>query len=334
MTKVVAKLAWLVTCSLAGGCGGGLSKEAESSLDAPVDMYAGASKIAIHRPASAGMRLHVQGVLRKNRRFTATANGFVAGQQTSYLQLAYDLNKTMLEVDAWGNAKRVRYDVGSIESTDADLPPLSGLVRGQVVRLRGDDEAQPYVSGGQRFDFERFGDGPRVSMLSGTLTEVERSALTDPFGPGYELWFEGELGRLFGPHEPQREGAEWDVDLELAKQLLAVGGELEAPTSVSGKAQFVGLEKAGEVQVQRVEAWIKGEGGVRMPEKRKIHANINRVEVKYVGLFPVDPKLPPVEHDWSLHAKGHVVLESGDALGDVQFDSKVEHQSRVLEVRR
>lgn len=331
---MVVRLVWLAGCLLASGCGGGLSKEAESSLDAPVDMYAGASKISIHRPVSAGMRLHVQGVLRKNRRFTATANGFVAGQQTNYLQLAYDLNKTMLEVDAAGNATRVRYDVSSIESTDADLPPLAGLGRGQVVRLQGDDKPQSYTSGGQIFDFERLGEGPKVSMISGKLSEVERLALTDPFGPGYELWFEGELGRLFGPKDPQREGAEWDVDLALAQQLLALGGELEAPTHVSGKATFVGLEKAGEVQVQRVEAWIKGEGGVRLTEKRKIHANINRVDVKYVGLFPVDPKLPPVEHDWSLHAKGHIVMEVSDILGDVQFDSKVEHQSRVLEVRR
>jgi hypothetical protein len=90
------------------------------------------------------------------------------------------------------------------------------------------------------------------------------------------------------------------------------------------------------VPVQRIEVWIKGEGGLKGTEAigKKIHANLNRMELKYTGVYPEDPKLPPVEHNWSVESKGHVVFEAGDILGDVQFDATFEHQSRTLEVRR
>ncbi|HYJ10839.1 MAG TPA: hypothetical protein VEX18_17575 [Polyangiaceae bacterium] len=334
MRDVVVMVALVVGCIHFSACGAGVNAESDSALDVPVDMHRGASPIAIHRPLKAGMRLHVQGVMRKHRRITGVANGVVVNQQTNHLQLSYDLNKTLLDVDASGNVKRVRYQVGFVESTDAEAPPFAALSQGQVARLQGASAAQTSSSSGQIFDFERVGDQPKVAMVSGTLTPVERVALTDPFGPGYELWFEGELAQLFGPKEPQREGGEWDIDVERARQLLVLAGELSPPMTISGKATFVGLEKVGDVKVQRVEAWVKGEGGLHIEEQRKIHANINRVEVKYVGLFPLDASLPPVEHDWQFKAKGHVVMEISDVLGDLQFESRLEHQSRILEVHR
>src|SRR5687767_13303142 len=142
MRSVVVKVVLVVGFLQASACGAGVNADSDSALDVPVDMHRGASPIAIHRPLKAGMRLHVQGVLRKHRRITAVANGFVVNQQTNHLQLSYDLDKTMLDVDAAGNVKRVRYQVGFVESTDADAPPFAALSQGQVARLRGSSSAQ------------------------------------------------------------------------------------------------------------------------------------------------------------------------------------------------
>src|SRR5688572_5551772 len=84
-------------------CGGGLSEGGDAGLDTPVDMYRGASSILIHRPMPVGTRLHVQGVLRKHRRFTVMANKFVLHQEDQHLQMAYDVSKTLAEVDLNGN---------------------------------------------------------------------------------------------------------------------------------------------------------------------------------------------------------------------------------------
>lgn len=327
----------VVLVTLLGACGGGAGGDA--TLDTPVDMHRGASTILIHRPMSVGTRLHVQGLFRKHRRKTGLANGYVVWQDNQNLELLYDLSKTLAEIDLDGFPKRVRYDVGFVESSDADVPPQAAMAEGRVARLRPSDqgtllEGNVFRSGGQSFDFRRVDDEYKVAMLAGTLTSLERSALTDPLGPGYEMWFEAELAHLFGPKEPQREGNQWEVDLERAADLLARFGELAPPLKVTGQATFVGKEKMNGIPVQRIEATIVGEGALAHELTAKIHANINRVELKYVGLFPVDLSLPPVEHDWKIKAKGHMVVEIGDFLGDLQFEQMAEHQSRILEVRR
>jgi hypothetical protein len=323
---------WAVLCWLLSACGG--SAGSDALLETPVDMYRGASTILIHRPLPVGTRLQVQGNFRKHLRKTGLANGHVVWQDKQNVHLRYDLGKTLTEVDLDGYPKVVRYDVGFVESSDADLPPLAAMAQGRVARLQGPDAAQVAQSGGQSFDFRRVGGQYKVSMVMGALSEVERRALTDPLGPGYEMWFEGELARLFGPKEPQREGGDWEIDPERAGELLEHVGELQPPMKVTGKATFVGKEKVNGVTVQRVEAWIVGEGGVRHAITAKMHANINRVELKYTGLFPVDLSLPPVEHDWKVKGRGHMVMEVSDFLGDLQFELDTEHQIRIVEVRR
>jgi hypothetical protein len=331
------KKRWAVFLALIGACGG--SAGSDAGLDTPVDMYRGASTIVIHRPMSVGTRMHVQGLFRKHSRKTGLANGYVVWQDNQNLELVYDLSKTLAEVDLDGFPKRVRYDVGFVESSDADVPPLTAMAEGRAGRLQHTDlgkmfEGNVFRSGGQSFDFRRSDGNYKVDMLTGALNPLERSALTDPLGPGYEMWFEAQLAHLFGPKEPQREGNEWEIDLERAGDLLARVGELAPPMKVTGKATFVGTEKINDVLVQRIEATLVGEGGVKHAITAKMHANIHRVELKYVGLFPVDLSLPPVEHDWKLKGKGHMVIEIKDFLGDLHFELMAEHQARILEVRR
>jgi hypothetical protein len=315
-------------------CGGASSAERDALLDTPVDMYRGASSILIHRPLPTGTSIRVQGVFRKHRRVTATSSGYVVHQQTDNLQMAYDLGKRFVEVDLNGNPKRVRYDVAVIESSDADLKPFAALGEGRVVRLQGPGADRVFSSGGQSFDVELLDGKRKISMLGGQLSPVERLAVLDPFGPGYELWLERQLARMFGPKEPQREGNEWDIDLDLARGLLVTFGDLAPPMKITGKATFVGIEQSEGVPVQRVEAWIKGEGALRTDITKKIHASNNRIELKYSGLFPVDLSLPPVAHDWVFKAKGNVIIEVSDVLGDIEQETRFEHQSRITEVRR
>lgn len=319
---------------LFAGCASAHGSAGETDLESPVDMHRGASTILIHRPMPLGTSLHVQGVVRAHRRTTALTNGFVAHQDSEHLQLVYDVTKTLAEVDLGGYPKRVRYAVGFIETTDADLPPMAAMAEGRVVRMNVPGSGQVYQSGGQLFDFQRVSGEYRVEMLSGALANVEKRALTDPLGPGYELWFEGELARLFGAKEPQREGSEWDVDPERARQLLIRIGKLEEPITLTGKVTFVSKEKVGDVPVQRIEAWIRGDGGVPHEITHAVHANTKRAEIKYTGLFPVDLGLPPVEHSWKVTAKGHLIVEYADALRDIQFQESFEHDSRILQVRR
>jgi hypothetical protein len=326
--------AFAAACLLVSACGG--SAGSGTDLEAPVNMYQGASPIRLHRPPSVGTRLHVQGVMREHHRFAILVNSVVLDQDVGHLQMVYDVNKTVAEVESNRDVKRVRYQVGFIETTEADLPPMAAMSQGRVARLNEPGSDQVHQSGGQVFDLHRDVEGPRLAMVSGALSKAEREAFAESLGPAAEVTFEAELQRLFGPKEPQREGAEWDFDVVRAKQLLIEAGELAEPIQMTGKVSFVGKEKVGALPVQRIEAWIKAEGQLKLPEKlnRKTHANINRVELKYTGIFPEDPSLPPVEHDWKVQAKGHVVTEMDDILGDVQFDASYEHQSRTVEVRR
>lgn len=319
---------YLAACLFITACG------APAEADGPVDMYRGASTILIHRPQPVGTRVQAQGVFRRNRRLSVIVNGFVGGQENANLQLIYDVNKTLVEVDLSGNPKRMRYDVTTLQATDADLPPVAAMREGRVVRLQEPGATQMLTSGGQSFSFDLVDGQSKLTMIKGQLTKVESEAFTDRLGPGYELGLEAELARMFGPKHPQREGNEWDIDLDRARDLLIEVGELGPPMKITGKATFVGFERIGDVQMQRVEAWIRGEGSLKLPRKEKVSANNNRVELKYSGLFPVDLSLPPVEHFWSSKAKGQVVLDVGEALGDIQFEQLFEHRSRIVQVRR
>lgn len=331
MTRTASRLAWVLLLGFCVSCG--KKSDLDPLMNVPIDPLQGTSSIVIHRPQAVGTRVHQQGVFKRHRRMTALSSGYVVHQELANLQLSYDVAKTLLEVDLDGTPKRERYEVSVINATDADVP-TAALGQGGIVRLRGPTADAFSSSGGQVFDLARRSGKMRVTMLQGQLHPVEEGAITDPLGPGYELWFEEELARLFGTKTPRRIGEEWDVDVERAALLLDDVGELVKATKITGRATFVGVEKVNGVDVQRIEAWIKGRGEVRNEITTKKFANNNDVEVKYVGLFPVDLGLPPVEQDWTVKGKGHIIALVGDDVGDVEFETTYEHLTRVLEVRR
>lgn len=330
MTRIASCLAFLALVFCVG-C------EKKSDLDplisVPIDPLEGTSSIVIHRPQAVGTRVRQQGVFKSRHRTTALSSGYVVHQELANLQLSYDVAKTLLEVDLDGTPKRQRYEVAVIDATDADVP-TAALGQGGIVRLRGPGADAFSSSGGQVFELARRDGKSRVTMLKGQLHPVEEGAITDPLGPGYELWFEEELAHLFGSKSPRRVGEEWDVDFARAALLLDSVGDLVKATKISGKATFVGVERVNGVNVQRIEAWIKGRGEVKNDLTTKKFANNNDVEVKYTGLFPVDLGLPPVEQDWTVKGKGHIIALVGDVVGDIEFETTYEHLTRVLEVRR
>lgn len=321
-------------CVLTAACSGEHVVERDPLLDVPVDMQSGTSSIVFHRPLPLGTRLHVQGVYRKHHRVTALASGYVVNQELTNLQMAYDLNKTFVAVDLDGYPKRVRYDVALVESTDADLPPIAATGEGRAGRIHDPNEDRIFASRGQQFDIQRIAGEYQISMHSGVLSQVEHEALTDPFGPGYEFWFETQLALMFAPKAPKREGDEWDIDTERAGALLGIMGDLVDIKKVTGRATFVSLERVGNIPVQRIHASIRAEGKVAQQLTSKIYANNNRVDLDYTGLFPVDLSLPPFEHDWTVKATGQLVAQFRDDLCDIEFEALSEHRSRVLEVRR
>lgn len=322
------------TLLFCAACSAERAMDSDPLLNVPVDMNAGASSLVLHRPLPVGTRVHAQGVYRKHHRVTALASGYVVKEENENLQIAYDLQKTFLDIDLMGNPKRVRYGVVAIESTNEDLPAMAALGEGRAVQINAPNAGRLFSSGGQELEISTNEGQREITVRSGELTAVERQALSDPFGPGYELGFEQELARLFGPKEPKRVGDEWDVDLVRARALLERLGELVHVSKITGRVTFAASEKQGNLSVHRIEAWIKGEGKIAHKLTYKVRANTNQVELKYTGVFPVDLSLPPISHDWTVKGTGHLVVEVNDILGDIQFESLSEHQSRVVDLQR
>jgi hypothetical protein len=318
---------------LLGACSSCEKSQLDPLISVPIDPLAGTSSIVFHRPQAVGTQVRQQGIFKSHHRVTALSSGYVVHQELGDLQLSYDLAKTLLEVDLDGTPTRIRYKVSVINASNADTPSAA-VGQGGIVRLQGPQAAQATSSSGQVFDLARREGHTKVTMLKGQLNEVEEDAITDPLGPGYELWFEEELAHLFGTKAPRRIGEEWDIDLERATFLLERVGQLAKPTKLSGKATFVGVERLNGVKVQRIEAWIKGEGEVQNEITFKKFANNNLVDVKYTGLFPVDLALPPVEQDWTVKGKGHIIAQINDDIGDIVFETSYEHATSVSEIRR
>jgi hypothetical protein len=302
-------------------------------MNVPIDPRQGTSSIVLHRPQAVGTRVRQQGVYKKHERTTALSSGYVVHQQIDDLQVTYDVGKTLMDVDLDGTPSRVRYEVGVLNYTDQDLP-TEMLGQGGIVRLHGPNASQYSSSSGEVFDLLRSGAALKINMVKGELPPAERAAITDPLGAGYEVWFEEALAHMFGPKAPKRVGDEWNIDPKLAADFMDTMADLIEPSLVTGTVTFVGIERINDVNVQRVEAWIKGKGKMRNEITYKIFANNNDVDVKYSALFPVELGLPPVEQKWSVKAKGHLVAEINDQVGDVEFDNGYEHLTRVVEVRR
>src|SRR5262249_141227 len=159
----------------------------------------------MHRPLPVGARLRTQGTFRGHRRTIATRNGAVLRLEADNIQLEYDLSKSVMDVDLNGDTRRVRYTVNRVTTSDPDLLPQDGGGEHRTARLAG--AAQPNVasSSGQVFDLQLQEGKLAVSLLGGELNRLERKALVDPFGPGYELTMEKMLAAMFGPQQPQRE---------------------------------------------------------------------------------------------------------------------------------
>jgi hypothetical protein len=208
------------------------------------------------------------------------------------------------------------------------------LDQGRIVRLQGPGETSTFRSGGQQLEMRRTEGVRDVHPLVGTLTKLERRVLNDRFGPAYEMGLEATLAKMLKPPGPQREGSEWDVDLERATDMLTALGDLEAPTKLTGKAKFERLEESEGVPCYRVSAVLRGEGRLHTEITYRILSNNHAVELHYTGLFPVDLALPPVSHEWKFKAKARFVVEVNDVLGDTLAEWGFSHQSRVMEVRR
>lgn len=324
----------VATCFVVSACGGQIPESEPVVFDGPIDLQRGAGSILIHRPLPVGTRMRVQGQFRNHRRTVAKDTGYVVGQDVDNLQMAYDIVKTVLDVDLYGSPKRVRYDVVAVKSSRADIPPFEALGEHRAVRLQDPAADRVSFSAGQVFDIERGDVDWKVSMIAGKLSAIERAALTDPFGPAYELWLEQELAYMFGPKQRQRVGDEWDIDLERAKDLLVYVSNLKPPIKIIGRAKFVGIDKIGSIQVQKIEAWARAEGDLRTQVTKKIHASNSRIELRYAGVFPVDLNLPPLEHDWTFKGDDNLIVEVNDTLGDIHTDQWAEHQTRITELRR
>jgi hypothetical protein len=324
-------IACTFACFLVSSCA---VPEHDPLMDVPVNMQDGTSSIVMHRPLPVGTRMHVQGVFKHYHRVTAKGSGFVFNEEVKRLQMVYDLKKTLLDLDLSGDPKRVRYEVSSVESSDADIPEFSALGERRSTHIHGPERDQVYFSAGQQFDLAWVDGHTKIAMRQGSLTPVEEAVLTDPFGPAYELWFEAQLAHLFGPKQTKRIGDHWDIDVTSAKVLLDQLGDLVDVKSVSGQASFVSTDRIGAIEVQRIEGFIEATGKIRNSVTYKIRANNNRVKLKYSGAFPVNLNLPPVEHTWSLKGEGQLVIEINDDLGDVRFETLGEHQSRLLDVQR
>jgi len=321
-------------CLGALACAASHDEGRDPLMDVPIDPLRGTSSIVIHRPLPVGTRLHVQGVYKKYHRTTGKNTGWVVAQDVDQVQLGYDLTKTFVDVDLDGDPKRVRYDVAEIASNDLDAPQFTELGERRSTLLHSPEMDRMQVSGGQQFDFF-YGQGKyTILMHAGSLRPIEEAVFKDLFGPFYEFRLERMLAHMFAPKGPKRIGDHWDVDLDDARLILERMGELTEAAHVSGQATFMGTERVFGIPVQRIEAWIKGEGKLRHEVTYPIQANHNLVELKYVGIFPVDLNLPAISHDWSLKGKGQLVVEHGDDLADIHFDTLCEHQSKVIEVRR
>jgi hypothetical protein len=320
-------------CFVAAACGGQIPESEPVVFDGPIDLQRGASSILIHRQLPVGTRMRVQGQFRNHRRTVAKDTGYVLGQDVENLQMAYDIIKTVLDVDLYGSPKRVRYEVVGVKSSRADIPPFEALGEHRAVHLQDPAADEVSFSAGQVFDIE-WGEGGKVSMVAGKLSASERAVLTDPFGPAYELWLEQELAYMFGPKQRQRVGDEWEIDLKRAQALLVSVSNLKPPIKISGGAKFAQVEKIGGIQVQKIEGWARAEGDLRTKVTKKIHASNSRIELRYAGVFPVDLNLPPLEHDWNFKCDDNLIVEVNDTLGDIHTDQSIEHQTRIMELRR
>ncbi|MEP7051330.1 MAG: hypothetical protein ABJB12_13305 [Pseudomonadota bacterium] len=321
-------------CLWAAGCSSVHEAQPEPLMNVPIEPLQGTSSIVFHRPLPLGSRLRVQGVFKEYHRITPKANGFVVAEKVEHVQLAYNLTKTFLELDLDGDPTRMRYDVAEIASNDARIPDFNGLGARRSSLLHTPDMDQLAWSRGQQYDIALHDGKFEFKLGAGKFSPIEQEVLTDTFGPPYELWLEEALGHLFAPKGPKRVGEQWSIADKWAARLLERCADMGKVSHVTGQATFVGTERVGAIAVQRVEAWIKGEGKLREALTYPIRANNNNVEIKYIGLFPVDLSLPAVSHQWSIHGKGQIVVEVNDALGDIDFETMLEHESQVQEVTR
>jgi len=324
---------WRTGCVALAACGGAQVPESQPLLfEGPFDPNHGASSILMHRPLPVGTRMRTEGLFRYHHRTAATSNGFLVNREDDNLQLAYDVAKTVIDVDLDGNPIRVRYAVSAVQSSDADIAPLDALVEGRAARLH--ESNQVATSGGQVFDLAWDDAAVKVSMVSGALSDVERKALTDPLGPAYEFNTERRLAHMFGPQGVHREGEDWEIDLELAAALLSSVGTLEPPLEVSGRATFASSDDIAGVPVQRIQAWARAEGTLAAEFKFKTRAKNASMELRYSGAFPVNLNLPPLEHDWTFTGKAELIVEVYDRLGEVRVDTVSKHQSRITQITR
>jgi hypothetical protein len=295
-----------------------------------------ASTILMHRPLPVGARLRTLGTYRNHRRAVTTRNGTVIFVDADNLQLDYDVTKAVMDVDLHGDTKRIRYTVNAVTTSDADLLPRDAVGEQRSARLHGAVPPHVESSAGQVFDLQLQDDKIAWSVLGGELNRREFKALSDPFGPAYELGMEKVLASMFGPRQPQREGDEWDIDLELAAQVLqAAASSLEAPLKVTGRASFVARDEIAGIPVQRIEAWARAEGTLRVQlDGKKLRFNRSVFELTYKGAFPVDLSLPPMDHDWTFKGDSHLVGEPSEQLGELHIDVLTQHHCRIAELRR
>ena len=283
----------------------GRSIEASASMNGDGDPVAAdePQAIVLHRAVKVGDKYHLSSEARSKEAMELSVNGEVVSSKSQSKDFS-----AKIEVDV---------EVGAVDE--------SGRIKAatlQVITLTRSDDGAAESSLLNNVKVEAIStDGAVSYSVDGTLVEYKVAEALELFSMVGKGEMSGNNDSMFGTDEPRKPGDEWEVNgSEIAESLSKEGDMDISSESVNGTMKFENLVEIGGVPCQKVSGTITMNLSTfpGLPADAKV--SNSTMTMGYVGAFPTDPTLQPVEESLTMQMSPTVAFSAQGKSFEVKID--------------
>ena len=283
----------------------GRSIEASASMNGDGDPVAAdePQAIVLHRAVKVGDKYHLSSEARSKEAMELSVNGEVVSSKSQSKDFSAKI-EVDVEVDAVnesGEPKAATLQVITLTRSD-DGAAESSLLNNVKVEAISTDGAVSY-------------------SVDGTLVEYKVAEALELFSMVGKGEMSGNNDSMFGTDEPRKPGDEWEVNgSEIAESLSKEGDMDISSESVNGTMKFENLVEIGGVPCQKVSGTITMNLSTfpGLPADAKV--SNSTMTMGYVGAFPTDPTLQPVEESLTMQMSPTVAFSAQGKSFEVKID--------------
>ena len=283
----------------------GRSIEASASMNGDGDPVAAdePQAIVLHRAVKVGDKYHLSSEGRSKEAMELSVNGEVVPSESQSKDFS-----AKIEVDV---------EVGAVN--ESGRPKAATL---QVITLTRSDDGAAESSLLNNVKVEAISTGGAVSYsVDGTLVEYKVAETLELFSMVGKGEMSSNDDSVFGTDEPRKPGEEWEVNgSEIAESFSKETGMDISSESVNGTMKFENLVEIGGVPCQKVSGTITMNLSTfpGLPANAKV--SNSTMTMGYVGAFPTDPTLQPVERSLTVQMSPTVAFSAQGKSFEVKID--------------